>query len=355
MTTATKGRARPRSPFMEGSCRSIAPTCRWRSSPAAPWRRSPSPRPWATHRSPGCRSSPACTRSSCRSCCSPSSAPRATSSSARTRRRPAILRDRPRRHGPRRRQPDVCRDGVLAALMRGACCSSGARPAPRLHRQLPVAQRPHRLPHRRRHPGGDGPGRRHVRGPEPIAAATIEKFIETLKLIPSETQVRRPSSSPSRSWARSSGSAAVEQEDPGRPHRGHRRHRPELRPGPLRQGRHDHRSGARGSAAARPADRGHDHQQLLGPAADRRLDLHRHPGPERRDLACVRHEVLRQASMRTSTSSASASPTWARASPAPSWSTAARPRPQMVDSAGGRNQIAQLTAGGRSSWSCCCS
>ena len=38
-----------------------------------------------------------------------------------------------------------------------------AHPAPRLHRQLPVAQRPHRLPDRRRHPGRDGSAGGHAR------------------------------------------------------------------------------------------------------------------------------------------------------------------------------------------------
>ena len=35
---------------------------------------------------------------------------------------------------------------------------------PRLHRELPLPQRPDRLPDRRRHPGRAGPGRRDVRG-----------------------------------------------------------------------------------------------------------------------------------------------------------------------------------------------
>ena len=40
----------------------------------------------------------------------------------------------------------------------------GARHPARVHCQLPVAQRPDRLPDRRGNPGGDGPGRRDVRG-----------------------------------------------------------------------------------------------------------------------------------------------------------------------------------------------
>ncbi len=40
----------------------------------------------------------------------------------------------------------------------------GPPAAARVHRQLPVAQRPHRVPHGCRHPGRDGPGGGHVRG-----------------------------------------------------------------------------------------------------------------------------------------------------------------------------------------------
>ena len=52
----------------------------------------------------------------------------------------------------------------LSALMCARPAHRGPHPPARVHRQLPVPERAHRLPHRRRHPGRDGPVRRHVRG-----------------------------------------------------------------------------------------------------------------------------------------------------------------------------------------------
>ena len=48
----------------------------------------------------------------------------------------------------------------LGAARRGACSSLARHRAPRLPRRLPLAHRARRLPHGRRHPGRDGPGRR---------------------------------------------------------------------------------------------------------------------------------------------------------------------------------------------------
>ena len=56
---------------------------------------------------------------------------------------------------------------VELAVADGAAVRRRARRRPaaqaRVHRRLPLAQRPHRLPHRRRHPGRDGTVRRDVR------------------------------------------------------------------------------------------------------------------------------------------------------------------------------------------------
>ncbi len=146
-----------------GSCRSIPPGCRPRSSPGAPSPRSPSPRSWATRRSRACRSSPACTRSSCRCRVRP------VRLVAPPRRRGGLglgrdHGDRSPRDGPRGRTPQYVETASLSALMCAVLLVARPAPQARVHRQLPVTERPDRVPDRRRHPGRDGPVRRVVRG-----------------------------------------------------------------------------------------------------------------------------------------------------------------------------------------------
>ena len=83
---------------------------------------------------------------------------------------------------------------------------------------------------------------------------TIEKFIETIKLIPLRDTGRHPAGV-GRGPGHHPGPAEGQREDPRRPHRGHRLHRPELCPEPRGQGRDDRRDGALGPALARPPDR----------------------------------------------------------------------------------------------------
>ena len=67
----------------------------------------------------------------------------------------------------------------------------------------------------------------------------------------------------------------------------------ELRAGPPGRGRHDPRHDPEWPATDRPADRGHDHGQRPGLAADRHLSRHRDPRPERGHVARLRDEVRR--------------------------------------------------------------
>ena len=119
-----------------------------------------------------------------------SSGRRATSSSAPTRRRPrswppacvAIGRRPPNR-------PQYVELASLAALMCAVLLIARPAPPARVHRQLPVPQRPHRLPDRRRHPGRDGPGRRACSGSARAAARRSRSSPTRCKAIPTETSV----------------------------------------------------------------------------------------------------------------------------------------------------------------------
>ena len=89
----------------------------------------------------------------------------------------------------------------------------------------------------------------------------------------------------------------------------------------------------------------HDPRERPGAAADGRLAVRGHPGPERRDLAGLRHEVRATASTRTWTSSGWAWPTSAPGCPARSWSTAARRRPRWWTAPAGGASSRSSTAG----------
>ena len=179
--------------------------------------------------------------------CSRSSARRATSWSAPTRRPP---RSSP--SGLLATGAVAGLSGVHAAGLAGRPDVRGLpdpRPAPaaRLHRQLPVAQRAHRLPDRRRHPGGDGPARRHVRDHRPEREHAREVLADPAG-DPDPDQRARPRRV-ARRPRHDPRPRAGQQEDPGRPHRGRRHDRRELRLRPRRDGRHRPRHRARRPAA----------------------------------------------------------------------------------------------------------
>ena len=125
-SSMTSPRARRQSPppVLGGSCRSSRSASGPSSSRARRSRRWPSPRSWATRRSPGCPSSRACTRSSCRSSSSRSSDPRVTSSSAPTRPRPRSSRRGSSALAPRPGRPQY----VALAVARRAHAPRGAAP-----------------------------------------------------------------------------------------------------------------------------------------------------------------------------------------------------------------------------------
>ncbi len=80
----------------------------------------------------------------------------------------------------------------------------GAPPQARVHRQLPVPERPHRLPDRRRDPGRDGPVRGAVRGQRGQRHHDRE-IREWPPGDPDRRRTSRPSSCRWPSWGRSSG------------------------------------------------------------------------------------------------------------------------------------------------------
>ena len=158
----TRSGASDRSRSSRASCRSTASRVSTEVIAGATSPRSRSPRSWATPRSPGCRSSPACTPS-CRSSCSPILGSSrhlvvgADSATAMTMATGLLAMGL-----TAIRQVETA---SLAALM-CAVLLVLARLCPRVHRQLPVAQRPDRVPDRRGHPGRDDPARgRPRRGP----------------------------------------------------------------------------------------------------------------------------------------------------------------------------------------------
>ena len=96
--------------------------------------------------------------------CSRSSARRATSSSVPTPRRRRSWRPAWWRRGAAAGSPQYVAAGVARGADVRRLAHRRAAAQARVHRQLPVAQRPDRLPHRRRHPGRDGPARRACSG-----------------------------------------------------------------------------------------------------------------------------------------------------------------------------------------------
>ena len=196
---------------------------------------------------------------------------------------------RHREHGRRGRVAAMGRPGRIGGpdVRRRAHRCPGA--ASGLHRQLPVTQRAHRLSHRRGHTGGHGPARgcagRHRRHRHDAPEVLQHPRQHPRHEHPHAARVAgRDRHDP--------GLATHQPGHPGSPHRSRRRHRPELRLR-LRGARHQ-RAGHR---PRRPApDRPAGRDPLGHRAVDdhRVLAVHRHPRPERGDVAGLRHEVRRQ-------------------------------------------------------------
>ena len=202
-----------------------------------------------------------------------------------------------------------------------------AAPAARLHRQLPVAQRAHRLPHRRRHPGGHGPARRHVRHHRQ-SGSTLEKFWQTLQAIPTETSV--PTLVVSLAVLGTIlGLERVNRKIPGALIAVVGVDRRELRPRPHGERRHRPRRRCPAACPSLGLPDGRDHdRQYRRAAADGDLDGRRDPRAERRHVARLRDEVRRQLRRERRPHRPRRSPTSAPASAARSSSTAAPPRPR---------------------------
>ena len=200
-------------------------------------------------------------------------------------------------------RPGRDRRGRGYAPVHGAGRSGGAdvrrhpprRPAPaaRVHRQLPVAQRAHRVPHRRRHPGRDGPGGGHVRG----RRRQRHDAREVRQLAPRDRRRRhrhRDAGGVDRRPRDHRRARRGQQEDPGGAHRRRRFDRAQQGPRPAGQGRHDARTDPGRASRHRAAAGRHHHRQHRRPAADGHLAVRGDPRPERGDVACLRHEVRRQ-------------------------------------------------------------
>ena len=142
--------------------------------------------------------------------------------------------------------------GSLAALMCAVFMIVGQDHPARVHRELPVAQRPDRLPDRRRDPGRDGSGRRDVRGER----RQRHDPREVRQHAPCHRRRRDERPDPRR-VDRGSGHdrrpGAGQQEDSRCAHRGGRCHRPELCLRFRRPWDHDRRHRPRRPAADRPA------------------------------------------------------------------------------------------------------
>ncbi len=128
--------------------------------------------------------------------------------------------DRSRRDRRRRRpgSPQWVAMAGLSAIMCARLHDRGPDHPARLHRQLPVPQRPHRLPDRRRHPGRAGPGRRAVRGQRGQRHDPREVRQRPAGDRGRRVELRDPGGLDHRP-CRHRRPRAGQQEDPGRPHR----------------------------------------------------------------------------------------------------------------------------------------
>ncbi len=198
-----------------------------------------------------------------------------------------------------------------------------------------------RLPHRRRHPGRDGPGRRHVRHPRAVRRHGRRSSSRTLEHL-GETQRRRPW----RLGGRARGDPRVEGDlaaHPGAADRRGRRDRRQLAAGPRRRRCRDARRGARRPAALRLPHR--------SPGPVRRAARHRRArsssscSPRAPPPRAPTPRSTRSRSTRTSTSSGSAGERRRRALAARSSSTAAPPRPRWSTAPVARARSPSLTTG----------
>ena len=193
---------------------------------------------------------------------------------------------------PPARREYIALAGMLAIIAGGFLLLARLLQA-RLHRQLPLAHRAHRLPHRRRHPGrlravlaassaspraASGPvaaGRRHA---SRTSAAT--------------SAPRRWPSRPSCCCSSSVGGRRCPS-DPLGADRRRRRDRRQRRARPRRRTESTTLGTGAQRPAARSAARASRSSDVRRAARHGGLDLRRRPGAERRHLARLRGEVLR--------------------------------------------------------------
>ena len=126
------------------------------------------------------------------------------------------------------------------------------------------------------------------------SGGTIQKFVETLKLIPTETSLADPRGLRVRP-GHDPRPGPRQQEDPGRAPRRRRRDRGQLLPGPRRPRASPTLGTVPGGLPALGLPTAvMTLDNVAGPAAHGRLAGHRDPRPERGDLARLRDEVRRQ-------------------------------------------------------------
>ena len=269
----------------------------------------------------------------------------ATSWSARIRRPPRSWRRACRPWGPSAGSTEYIALAGLAALMCGVVLLLARAAPPRLHRQLPVAQRPHRLPHRRRASRSRWASSRAIFGvPEPVGT-TLEKFVDTLQAIPTDTSCATLAVSVASSviilglgaWSTRRSRArciavvgsilASYRASTSRP--------------VASRCSAPSRAACRRSAC-RPSVIDHDNIVALLPTVVSLL--HRDPRPERGHVARLRGEVRRQLRRERRPRRALGRPTSAPGISGTFLVNGSPTKTEMVDGAGGKTQIAQLTA-----------
>ena len=170
-------------------------------------------------------------------------------------------------------------------------------PEARLHRQLPVPQRPHRVPDRRRHPGRDGPAARRAR----CQRRQRHDPREVLDDHPEHPRDEHPDAGRvDRRVGHHPGLRPNQQEDPRRAHRGRRDDPDQLRRAPAEQ-RDPPRDRPQRAPAVRPAAGRHRLEQHRRTAADRRSRASSSSWPRAPRRRGPMRSSTRTASTRTST------------------------------------------------------
>ena len=265
--------------------------------------------------------------------------------------------DRPRRRWARPPdRPSTSRWPASLALMCGVLLIAGAAAPARLHRQLPVAQRPDRLPDRRRHPGRDGPGRRACSGSDAGSGTTLEKFANTLRAIAAGDTSTATLAVSVAVLVTIVGLGVVNKKIPGALIAVVGSIVLSVGPRPRRHGRDDarrrSRAASRPSACRRTSSRPTTSTALLPTVIS---IVRGHPRPERRDVARLRDQVRRQLRGERRPRRARAAPASAPGISGTFVVNGSPTKTEMVDGAGGRSQLSPADDRRRSSSSSCCS